>query len=412
MRPLPAWVRKKLRRIAWVYEVVRTTRARRQEQEYLCLREHYYHKAGAIFAEPGWRTKSRGLLSRRWVGPTSVRPGLTDVRVFAAATDDLGGPRIVRSLQVCCDTELFDLGKYRDLGDQERSERAAANLSKWRPQMQRDLVKAFKVAHARSPIDVAFTYGNHFDFDPETLRTISREGVPVLNLCLDDKHIFLPKRIPWPNGQKPLIGSVDVHLTNSLEVLRWYTSEAAPVFFMPQGVDTDIFRQFNVEKDMDVCFIGQRYGMRERLVEALRKAGVRVVCFGRGWGSRSISDAEKVAMYSRARINLGIGGTGVSERVMCVKGRDFEVTACGGLYLTSYNPELALLYDIGKEILCYTNEFDCVELVRYYLERPEEAKAIAAAGRARCLRDHTWERRFEDLFTWMDLVSPQGGSRG
>ena len=117
-------------------------------------------------------------------------------------------------------------------------------------------------------------------------------------------------------------------------------------------------------------------------------------------------------MYSRARINLGIGGTGVSERVMCVKGRDFEVTACGGLYLTSYNPELALLYDIGKEILCYTNEFDCVELVRYYLQRPEEAKAIAAAGRARCLRDHTWERRFEDLFTWMDLVSPQGGSRG
>src|SRR5438093_10648927 len=116
---------------------------------------------------------------------------------------------------------------------------------------------------------------------------------------------------------------------------------------MPQGLDTDILRQFNVEKDMDVCFIGQRYGMRERLVEALRKAGVRVVCFGRGWGSRSISDAEKGAMYSRARINLGIGGRGVSERARCVKGSDFAVTACGGLYLTRDMPRLSLLYDLG-----------------------------------------------------------------
>lgn len=405
MKPLPAGLRKQVRKINWLYQLVRARRARRQEKEYVRLREHYYRKAGPLFADPGWRARSLQLLRRRWPGPASVKACLAEVRVFAAAADDLGGPRILRSLEECCDMELFDLRQYRDLGNQQASERAAADMRNWRPRMQRDAVAAFKAAHARKPLDVVFAYGTYFDFDPETLLAMRAAGVPVVDLCLDDKHIFLPKDLPWPNGQRPLIGAVDVHLTNSREIVRWYTSEGVPAYFMPQGVNPKIFRPMNVEKTIQVCFIGQRYGMRGKLVDALHAAGVNVVCFGNGWGTRSISDNEKVEMYSRARINLGIGGTGVSERMTCIKGRDFEVPAAGGLYLTTYNPELMSLYDIGKEILCYLNEIDCVEIVRYYLEQPEETEAIAVAGHARCLRDHTWEVRFRDLFEWMGLVT-------
>lgn len=406
MRPIPLSVRRHLQRIEWLHELVRARRAHQQEREYVALREHYYRIAGPLFSEPGWRVRSRELLRHRWPGPTPIKLCLSDVRVFGLAADDLGGPRILSALAHCCDLELFDLRAYRDLSNQEAVEQAAAALRHWRPRMQRDAVAAFRAAHRQKPLDVVFAYGNYFDFEPDTLRAISAEGVPVVDMCLDDKHIFLPKPLPWPNGQRSLVGAVDVHLTNSLDVLRWYIGEGMPAYFMPQGVDPDIFRPLDVEKTVDVCFVGRRYGMRGRLVDALRSAGLNIACFGGGWGTRSISDDEKVEMYSRARINLGIGGTGVSERITCVKGRDFEVPAAGGLYLTTYNPELTVLYDIGKEILCYLNEIDCVEVVRYYLERPEEAEAIAAAGRARCIRDHTWERRFRDLFEWMGLMGP------
>lgn len=411
MRRLPAGVRRQLRRIGWLHELVRARRARWQEREYVALREHYYRRAGPLFAEPGWQGRSRELLRRRWPGTTAVKLRLSDVRVFALAADDLGGPRILSSLADCCDLELFHLRAYRDLGNQEAAERAAADVRRWRPRMQRDAVIAFRAAHGRKPVDVVFAYGSYFDFEPDTLRALSAAGVPVVDLCLDDKHIFLPKNLPWPNGQRPLIGGVDVHLTNSPEVMRWYVGEGVPAYFMPQGVNPNIFRPSNVEKTVDVCFIGQRYGMRGRLVDALRAAGMNVVCFGGGWGTRNISDEEKVEMYSRARVNLGISGTGVSERVMCIKGRDFEIPACGALYLTTYNPELTFLYDVGKEILCYLNEIDCVEIIRYYLERPEDAQAIAAAGRARCLRDHTWEVRFHNLFEWMGLVAADASAR-
>jgi hypothetical protein len=403
---IPAGVRARLRKIGWVHEAVRARRAQKQEREYVELRDRYAQRCGPVFAAPGWKVRAREALATRWAGPERVRKRLSDVQAFVAVSDDIGGPRMLGAIARACDAEIFDIGLYRDCSSQLQAERSALTADQWRPRLQRDLLEAFRARHQREPFDVVFAYGNHLEFEPDTFRQIRASGVPVVDLCLDDKHIFMPKPLPWPNGQKPLIGSVDVHLTNSPDSMRWYFAEGAPAYFMPQGVDTEIFRRMDVEKTYDVVFIGQKYGARARLVEAIRAAGVKVECFGRGWGSEPVSDAKMIELYNRARINLGIGGTGVSERMTCIKGRDFEVPATGSLYLTSYNPELTSLFRVGEEIACYSNEIDCVELVRYYLERPEEAERVGRAGRERVLRDHTWEVRLRDLFQWMGILEP------
>jgi spore maturation protein CgeB len=113
-------------------------------------------------------------------------------------------------------------------------------------------------------------------------------------------------------------------------------------------------------------------------------------------------------MYSRSLVNLGIGGVAYSDRIGCVKGRDFEVPATGGTYLTSYDPDLAELFDIGREILCYRNEIDCVEQIRRCLEDPDWARTLGRAGRARCLRDHTWVTRLCELLRWLGVLSTSG----
>lgn len=56
--------------------------------------------------------------------------------------------------------------------------------------------------------------------------------------------------------------------------------------------------------------------------------------------------------------------------------------------MTTFNPDLALHFSIGKEILCYRSVQEAVELSRYYLEHEEEAIAIAKAGRDRALAEH------------------------
>lgn len=408
MRELIDTLKARAKKIPWLYEWVRRRRSRRQEAEYLLLREKYYRQCGQLFADPGWQTRSAELLRKRWKGPhtTKVRP--KDIRIFVAAGDDTGGPRMLRAFERGFDTVICDLRQYRRMGSAGESKRSIRRIDEWRPRMQREVLSAFQEAHAERPVDLAFLYGSHLDFEPGTPREISSTGIPVAVLCLDDKHIFLEKPYyGYPNGQKPLIGSVDIHLTNSIDVLRWYMAEGVPAFFMPQGVDPEIFKPLPVLRDIDVSFIGQRYGVRARIVDFLRAAGIRVSCFGAGWGTRMISDAQKVQIYNRSRIVLGVGGTGLSERITCIKGRDFEVPACGTLYLTTYNPELVPLFDIGKEILCYYSEIDCVEIIRYYLECPEEAEAIGKAGHERCLREHTWEKRIVDLLAWMGILRMQ-----
>jgi spore maturation protein CgeB len=42
--------------------------------------------------------------------------------------------------------------------------------------------------------------------------------------------------------------------------------------------------------------------------------------------------------------------------------------------------------------------------VRYYIDHPNEAEAIARAGRARAEKEHTWEKRFEKLLKTIGLL--------
>jgi spore maturation protein CgeB len=78
-----------------------------------------------------------------------------------------------------------------------------------------------------------------------------------------------------------------------------------------------------------------------------------------------------------------------------VKGRDFEIPGCGGgVYLTSFNPDLAGHFVVGEEILCYRTNDEAVELIRWYGKRPEVAFEIARKARQRCLREHRWLHRY------------------
>jgi SAM-dependent methyltransferase len=75
--------------------------------------------------------------------------------------------------------------------------------------------------------------------------------------------------------------------------------------------------------------------------------------------------------------------------------RLFEATGCGAMLVTDYKDNLQDLFRIGEEVVAYRSPEECLDLVQYYLQHPLEAEAIAKAGQARTLRDHTYDRRME-----------------
>ncbi|WP_170157037.1 CgeB family protein [Roseimicrobium gellanilyticum] len=87
-----------------------------------------------------------------------------------------------------------------------------------------------------------------------------------------------------------------------------------------------------------------------------------------------------------------------SELIPHVRLRDFEAPMCRTCYLTGYTDEITEFYEVGREIDTYSSEAELVEKTRYYLENPEAAERLREAGWQRARRDHTWARRFEELF--------------
>ena len=304
-------------------------------------------------------------------------------------------PELVRSY----DTAFVELaGKVPRLGDPR-------DLT-WRAPLQRELVERFQDAHRERAVDAALLYVSHYECEPSTLDEIASAGVPVLVLSMDDKHAFDPRPGPVPNGQRPLIGSATVHLTNSLECVRWYAAEGAAAYFFPEAADPEVYRPLDLQKDIDVSFLGGWYGGRRDLIERLRALGIRVETFGPGTDNGIISRDEIVTVFNRSRVNLGFGGVAESASVTCLKGRDFEVPMTGNAYLTQYNHELTGLYDVGREIACYLNANDCAEQIRMLLDDPAGAAALGRAARERALRQHTWRKRTDDLLRWLGILAP------
>ena len=77
--------------------------------------------------------------------------------------------------------------------------------------------------------------------------------------------------------------------------------------------------------------------------------------------------------------------------------RLFEATGVGTCLVTDWKPNLGELFEVGKELLAYRSLDECVELIRHYLGHDEEREAIARAGQARTLREHTYYQRMQDL---------------
>jgi spore maturation protein CgeB len=273
-------------------------------------------------------------------------------------------------------------------------------------EMNRDLLARIGNWIGEERPDVLFTYLSGELVDPETVQALRAFGVPMIHFCLNDKENFVGKvRSGLAFGSRDICRHFDLAWTSTADALKKYGVEGAVPLYLPEGANPEIHRPLDLEQTIDVSFVGQCYGNRPGIIRRLGEAGIRVEAFGYGWPAGPLSIEGMVRIYSQSRINLGFGGVDGYDETYCLKGRDFEIPMSGGLYLTEYHPELETVYDLGREIVTYRGFDDLVERTRQLLAHPDEAEAIRQAGFRRARREHTWEMRFEKVFTLMNLLT-------
>jgi len=265
------------------------------------------------------------------------------------------------------------------------------------------LLVEIRRAHRERPIDWFFSYALGWDLSAETLQIIQGElGIPTVNLSLDDKNWWDEiERGDAQSGLKNLAPHCDLGWTSSRVATSWYWAEGGQALFLPEGVNTDWFRPLPaLEQTIPVGFVGSNFGHRAELLETLRRAGIPVEAHGVRFPGGPLNDQGMLEFLNRCQINLGLGDMHYSRWLTNLKGRDFEVPATGrGLYLTTFNSDLAGCFSFGSEIAGYRGTDELIELLRYYLLNPDEAAAMAARAREHCLRSHQWVHRFGSILS-------------
>lgn len=153
-----------------------------------------------------------------------------------------------------------------------------------------------------------------------------------------------------------------------------------------------------------VSFVGSAYGNRAKWIIALRKHGIKVVCFGHGWKNGPVATEEIPRIMRESVISLNFGDSGLVMKGLLpyrsrqIKARIFEVPGAGGLLMTQYAEGLEKFYLPDKEIVLFDGITHLAAKIKFFLVNPEERDRVAWDGHLRTRREHTYDLRFKHLF--------------
>lgn len=305
---------------------------------------------------------------------------------------------------------------------------------------------AVERAHRAARLDLVLTYVSDSHLEPAAIDSVRERVAPVANFFCNNVHQFHLIRRTARRFTACLVPEA--------AAIRSYEEAGARPIFFPMAANPEVYRPLAMPPRFDATFAGQRYADRAGHLLALREAGIDAHAFGQGWSGAGpggagpdgpaggagplrvlallkrgrnpwraardrlewhrlrtrhvaalhppTTDAGYVALFSESKISLGflvLGDTHRTRRPLRqVRLREFEGPMAGAFYVTEHLEELGLHYEIGKEIVCYRSREELLDLCRYYLSHEQERERIRRAGHARARRDHTWRRRFEDLF--------------
>jgi glycosyltransferase involved in cell wall biosynthesis/predicted SAM-dependent methyltransferase len=155
------------------------------------------------------------------------------------------------------------------------------------------------------------------------------------------------------------------------------------VKWLPLAMSPAVHRKMYLPKKYDVSFVGNIHPNRKPFLERLQKRFQIFV-------TRAFMD-EMVQIFNQSKIvlNLGIGPTGIQQRV-------FEALGCGAFLLTNEIPEDGRLFEDRKHLV-YFNDENIEGLIGYYLKNEDEREAIALNGYLEVQERHTFRHRIEKI---------------
>jgi spore maturation protein CgeB len=348
--------------------------------------------------------------------------------------------------------DLLPASRFMDVASRFSDEQ-----KKIRSRITEQILREVAEAHAKSPIGLFLSYFYNSHFDPAGFEQIHQLGIPTVNFYCNsiyqfelvaqiaakvryawhaekearDRYLKVGANPTWVQmGSDPVIYRPREQITRQERCCfvgqryadrdRWAAGllsakipldlygEGWPGATMPAGADAASHDRGNrlagyLHAAMDNIHRNGPIGGLRRTVRQwhyrteTRKLNPVLAPASRGYAAGISETFARYAVVLNFS-NVWADGRAGSDLIPHVRLRDFEAPMCRACYLTGYTDELAEFYELGKEVDTYRTPEELADKTRYYLSHPTAAEALREGGYRRAIRDHTWRRRFEELF--------------
>lgn len=161
----------------------------------------------------------------------------------------------------------------------------------------------------------------------------------------------------------------------------------------------------------DIVFVGGVSRMHRRRIELLERVAERFPLTWFGYGLQclpknsrlrtcyrgSVWGLEMYRILTQSKLSLNCHVDVAAQAAANV--RMFETTVAGSCLLTDWKEDFSNFFREGSEAVVYRDESSLVEQITYLLAHEQERAQIASQGRARALRDHTYDQRVPELMS-------------
>jgi spore maturation protein CgeB len=270
---------------------------------------------------------------------------------------------------------------------------------------RRALRLATRAIRARADL-ILLTYD--YLLPPEVDLVKSRTGAAVVMWYPD--HIGNMGRMAWLAANLDGVFVKDPYLVRAMG-----PTALAPVYYLPEAFNPSRHRLPDIPIDRsayqcEVTTAGTMHAARYAIFRQLKGFDVRI------WGEpppwwlpmgvtaamhqgRYVVNEEKAVAFTSAAVVLN---TLYPAEICGLNARAFEAAGVGAFQMIDWRPGLSQLFEDGVEVVSFHSLEDMLEKLHHYLARPAERQEIAAAGKARAARDHTYAVRLNMLMRTLD----------
>jgi hypothetical protein len=219
-------------------------------------------------------------------------------------------------------------------------------------------------------------------------------------------------QIASPRGDETDWSAYDLVVSSLPNFVSWYNANGVAAEYLPLAFEPRVIAAVpESQSDIPLSFVGSvSPAHRERLsfLETIAAADDLGLAL---WGEKSEAIAPESNLHRRHRGDawgptmfslLRRSQLTLNKHIDVSEGyannmRLFEATGMGTCLVTDWKENLGTLFEPGKEAVAYHSTEECLDLLRYFRTHDAERAAIAAAGHARCLAEHRYERRMIQL---------------